>query len=47
MDLFVKCHEEVILEVLDSTLRDMEEIVEKVPQAILDFNKFIKICKDV
>ena len=41
MDLYVKSHEEVIKKRLDSTLQDMESIVESEPQAVLDFNGFI------
>ena len=41
MDLYIKSHEEVIMERLTSTLGDMASIVENEPEAVLDFNEFI------
>ena len=47
MNLYVSCYEEVIMERLNKILQDMEQIVKREPPAVLTFNKFLQVCKEV
>ena len=47
MELYISCYEEAIKERLDKCYQDMEHIVKKEPPAVLTFNKFLQVCKEI
>ena len=46
-DLFSQAYEEIIIERINSYFNNMDAIVEKEPQAVLAFNKFVNCSKEV
>lgn len=47
MKLYVDCYENTVMERINSYMQSMDRIVEKEPQAVLAFNKFVLACADV
>jgi len=46
-ELFSKSYEEIFQKKIDYFLLDMETMVQKEPQAVLSFNRFVSMTKEV
>ena len=47
MKLYVQNYEECVMQRMDRIMDNMAEIVRTEPQAVLMFNKFVAICKEI